>query len=307
MGEDLALVDERGGDNLRHHEAGREAGVSGEKGGEAFVDVGVEQAVDAALANAGEIGEHDGRVVKGVGQRRAVEVAARQHLCVGQVFGGIRGEYERIICRGAGFDFEDAFNVCQRAAHSAVDLRNAAQAVGILHAGVVFEVRLANLRLGKERAHVGRAGRLAGVRTRELDALVEGNWSAHESFKRHGAGEIGELSDADAARNGEAADGRHGLGAIEQREAFLGLKLQRRKAGAMQRLAARDAFAAIEGFAFADDDKCEMCERGQIAGCADGALLWNDGMDAGVEQIDEKLCDGGTRAAEAFGEHVGTQ
>jgi hypothetical protein len=58
------------------HVARRKAGVGAEEGGKALVDVGVDEAVDAAFADAGEVGDRDGGVVEGVGQGRAVEIAA---------------------------------------------------------------------------------------------------------------------------------------------------------------------------------------------------------------------------------------
>src|SRR5207249_4096380 len=62
-----------------------------------------------------------------------------------------------------------------------------------------------------------------------------------------------------------------------------------------------------DGAAFADDDLREMGERGEIARGSDGALRWDDGMDAGVEHFAERVDDFRANAAEAFGEGVGSK
>src|ERR1035441_9076489 len=60
MGQHFALVEQRDGGDVGHHEAAAEAGMGGEKGGESLVEVGIDQAIDAAFGDAGEGGEGDG-------------------------------------------------------------------------------------------------------------------------------------------------------------------------------------------------------------------------------------------------------
>ena len=50
----------------------------------------------------------------------------------------VLGENERIIGRRAGFDRENLFAMSERAANRAVNLRHAAQTVGILHSRIVL-------------------------------------------------------------------------------------------------------------------------------------------------------------------------
>ena len=59
--------------------------------------------------------------------------------------------------------------------------------------------------------------------------------------------------------------------------------------------------------AFADDDVREVSERGEVAGCADGALRRNHGMNFGVEHRAERFDGFGADAAESFGERVGAE
>ena len=177
----------------------------------------------------------------------------------------------------------------ERAANSAMDLRHAAQAVGVLHARAVLAVGFANLGVLKQSNEVRGGGELARMRTGALDALVESGGRAHERVERHGAGDVGQADKAASAGDGKRADSDHGLGAVEQRQAFLGGKRKRLEAGALESFSAGDALAVMEGFAFADDDEGEMREGRKIAAGAHRAFLRNDGMDLGIEQADEQL------------------
>ena len=76
MGEDFALIEQSRCRYVGDHVSRRETGIGAKKGWEAFVDVGVDEAVDTAFADAGEVGEGDGGVVEGVAEGCAVEVAA---------------------------------------------------------------------------------------------------------------------------------------------------------------------------------------------------------------------------------------
>ncbi len=236
-----------------------------------------------------------------------MEVAAGEHGAVVRRAGRWVWKNERIIGSGAGFDLEDRRDVGERTANGAVDLRHAAQAVGVLHAGAVFAVGFANLGVPKQRDKVRGGSELAGMRTGALNALVESGGRAHERIERHCAGDVSQADEAASARHGKRADSDHGLGAIEQRQAFLGGKRKRLEAGALQGFSAGDTLAVVEGFAFADDDESEMGERSKIAAGAHGAFLRDDGMDLGIEQANEQLGELDARTAESLGEHVGAK
>ena len=76
-GENLALVDQRRSHNLRDHKARRQPRIGGKERRQSFVDIGVQQAIDAAFGDAGQIRKRDRRVVEGVGQRRPVKIPTR--------------------------------------------------------------------------------------------------------------------------------------------------------------------------------------------------------------------------------------
>ena len=136
-------------------------------------------------------------------------------------------------------------------------------------------VRFADLAAFEQLAQVRGGGDLAAMRARGMDALVESCRCSEQGFERHGSGEIGELGHAEGARRAQAAHGcGHGLGAIEQRESFLGFEVN----GAMpasRRAQRPDALALVEDFAFADQGEGEVGERREVAAGADRAL---DGM-----------------------------
>ncbi len=125
--------------------------------------------------------------------------------------------------------------------------------------------------------------------------------------ERHGTGDIGELHETAGAGHCQAADRGHGLGAVEQSQAFFGRQWQRRKAGALQGLGARNAFAAMEGLAFTDDNEGQMSQRGEVSACAYRALLRNDGVHAGIEHGYQQIDQLRPITAESLGEHVGAQ
>ena len=110
-------------------------------------------------------------------------------------------------------------------------------------------------------------------------ALVEGRGRSEERLQGHRAGDVGESGESLGAVEGERADSGERLGAVEQREPLLGLEAQRLDAGALERLAAGQEFAAVEGFAFADDAEREVGERREVAGRSD-ASLWRGCRDA---------------------------
>ena len=76
VGENLAFVEQRGGGDMGDHVARRQARLSAEKRRQPLVDVGIDEPVDAALTDAGEIRECDGGIIEGIGQGCAVEVSS---------------------------------------------------------------------------------------------------------------------------------------------------------------------------------------------------------------------------------------
>jgi hypothetical protein len=80
MRQHFAFVEQRHGGDMADHETAADAGMSGEEGGESLVEIGIDQAIDAALGNSGESGEGDRRRIERQGERRTMEIAAGEHV-----------------------------------------------------------------------------------------------------------------------------------------------------------------------------------------------------------------------------------
>ena len=126
------LGDERGLRVLGDHEAGVDARLGGEERRQPVRARGVEQPVGAALGDPADLGDRDGEEVEREAERRAVEVAARLDAAVRQ--------HHRVVDRARQLAGRHPLGVGERVARGAVDLRRAAQRVGVLHAVVVVAV-----------------------------------------------------------------------------------------------------------------------------------------------------------------------
>src|SRR5207244_4000515 len=108
---------------------------------------GIDEAVGAAFHDAHQVGKGDRRVVADEREGRSVEVAAAQNF-VGS------GEYEGIIGGRSGFDLDDFARMGQRVPDGSVNLRHAAETVGVLNAGIVLEVGVADAAVLQKPAEV---------------------------------------------------------------------------------------------------------------------------------------------------------
>src|SRR5260370_5314988 len=102
--------------------------------------MGINKAVYTSLGDAHEIGQSDSSIVKREGQRCAMKVPARENLTS-------IGEHQWIIGGASRFDLDGFSRVCERSTHRAVYLRHATQAIGVLHARIVFQMRPPDLAL----------------------------------------------------------------------------------------------------------------------------------------------------------------
>ena len=165
---------------------------------------------------------------------------------------GIGQEDQRIVDRGVGLRFKYAAAMRQRVAHRAVDLRDAAQRVSVLHAAAVA-MRFANLAAFQHAPQVGCGLYLSGMRTRLVNALVKSGVGALERVAAQAAQHVGGIDQRFGCQQRQSSNRQHGLGSVDQRNGFFGLEHQRLDLGAFQGFGARDAQAFfIEAFAFAD-------------------------------------------------------
>ena len=112
---------------------------------------------------------------------------------------------------------------------------------------------------------VGRAFGLPALGTGVVDAGIEGARGAAQGVERHGADHVRRARERFGIRQQEAADGEHGLGAIDQGNALLGLQRERRDAGAGQGFAAGQHGAVPFGFALPGEHQCHVGEGGEVA------------------------------------------
>ena len=139
------------------------------------------------------------------------------------------------------------------------------------------------------------------------DARVKGAGAAAQGVERKGGGDIRGIDENFRVMQREAQKGQHALRAIQERKAFFCFERNGLDSCAAQCIAAGDNFVFIGGAAFADDDRCKMRKRREIAGSADGTLRRNHGMDSGVQHRAERFDNQRAHAAQAFGESVRAQ
>ena len=235
MREHFHFIDQGHGGNLRHHVTRRGSGVGSQKRRQPFVEIRIYQTLNAPLADSGEIHERNGRIVERKGYRRAVEIST------GQNFFAV-WEDQRIIGDAAGFSFDNFGGVPEHAAHRSVHLGHATKRIGILHAGIVFQVRLADLALAQQLAQMRGNFDLSGMWTRRVNPLVKSDRRIAQSFERHRPGDVGNLRESLRSMQRQTAHGRHRLRSVEQREPFLGFQLQWLDAGETHRGVAFHSF-----------------------------------------------------------------
>ena len=270
--------------------------MAGQERRQLFVQRGIHQAVDAALGDARQRRQRDRQEIQLERQRLAVEIAAGENLLA---------EHQRIVGGRVQLDREHAARLGQRVAHRAVDLRRAAQRVGVLHAPA-GDVRLPDLAAFEQVAQTRGALQLAGMRARRVNPLVEGARRAAQRVERHGADHVGRIRPGSRA----ASSSRQPMASIACVPLIrLMPSLGCRSIGSMparaQRLAARQDRAFEFRLAFADQHQRHVGQRREIARRAHAALRRHDRRDAAIQQIAEALGDQRPDAGESLGQHVG--
>ena len=101
--------------------------------------------------------------------------------------------------------------------------------------------------------------------------------------------------------------GAHELGAVQQRQAFLGLERDGLPALFGPYLRGGADLALIQNFAQADEREAQVGEGSEVAGSAEGTLLVHDRKDVLVEHVDEPLHRDELRARMAVGQALGLE
>ena len=120
----------------------------------------------------------------------------------------------------------------ERVAYRAVHLRHAAQRIRILHL-LAFQVGLANDAAFQHAAQVLSDQQLSCMRTGIVNALVEGDVRALERVERESSHNVGGIGEDFGLEYRQQPHGQHCLGAIDQRDRFLGFKSERLDVGAL--------------------------------------------------------------------------
>ena len=112
--------------------------------------------------------------------------------------------------------------VRERVAAGPVHLRGAAQRVGVLHAGAVpGAVAGHDGRPGQQRAQVGGAVRLAGVRAQRLQVRGEHRVGAELGLDTHGGGKVSRPEEQREVTGGERQHAEHAVDAVGEGQTLL--------------------------------------------------------------------------------------
>ncbi len=117
-----------------------------------------------------------------------MKISARDHVTL-SIF-RIGDKDERVIDCRIRFCLENLAAMGERVADGAVDLRNAAQRVGVLHAAA-GPVRFANLASFQHAAQIGCGLCLSGMRTRLVNPFVESRVGSLECVARQSTQYVG--------------------------------------------------------------------------------------------------------------------
>ena len=243
--------------------------------------VGIDQHRGAALADRADFAQCHGDDVGGERDRLGMEIAAADDLV------RIR-EQDRIVGHRIGFDRQRARGVGEQIEAGAHYLWLAAETVGILHP-IAIVVAGGDIAAVEQRAQPGRDRDLAGLAAQVVDARVERGAAAFQSVNRKCAGMECSVEHALPEKQGVERDCGRGLGAVDQREAFLWREDQRIAAHVPERFGGGEYFAGEVDAAFAHQRSDHVRERGEIARRADAALAGDERHCVGVEQGHQRV------------------
>ena len=262
MRQELVFRGQRGSGDLHEHQSGLEPRRAREEGWQVRGE-GVHHAVRPPLGDSAELSERERGEVQRYSQRCSVEIAARQY--------NPRAREDQRVIRGAvHFDFEHALEIRQSISNGPVDLWHAPQAVGVLDARAA-QVRAADAAATIQAQEISRRKELPRVWPRPLEALVEGSRRATQGVEGQSPGDVGGIHKDRGAPEGDEAESRHHLSAVDERQTLFRLELQRPQARPRQRRRGTEALSPVGHFALSDQSQRHVRERGQVAARSDRA------------------------------------
>ena len=252
----LALAYNRSGGVLRNHETAVQARLLDQEARQ--FPLASNQLVGTAFGNIAQFGHGDAQEILSQGQRLAVEVAGGNNQIL------VR-ENRRVVGHGIDFLERNPAHVFNGIFRSSVNLRDAAERIGILHMRLVTFNHLAAFQVFAE----SRSGiHLALVTAYLLDFRIERLDAAIKGFQRQSPDQIGHLAQMLRLHHVVHRKRAHELRAIEQSQTFFGCQFYRLPAMLGQDFRSRAFFPVHPDFAQADQRQAHMRQRSQVARCA---------------------------------------
>ena len=168
-------------------------------------------------------------------------------------------------------------------------------------------MRFANFAAAVEAFDVARGDGLARVRADARDARVESRWAAAKCVKRKSGSDVGGVDGNFRLSQGQREKRKHGLRAVEQREAFFRFQHQGRDSCGAHGFVAGENFPVVRCVALAHRHLCKMRERREVARRAHRTLRRNHGRHATIEHGHQCFRHGRPHAGKSLGQRVGSQ
>ncbi len=217
------------------------------------------------------------------------------------------GKDQRIVRRAVDLRLQNAQHVADCVAACAVNLRNASQRVGILHAVVVVPVRLPYLRIAHQPPHVCRHVDLPAVGAGIVQPGIVGAVGPFQGFHGKGGNHIGGFGKKYRPVRRKAAVGGHHLRAVDQGKPLLCSKAHRPDPLPLKLRPRRNGCAVAPDQPFPHPRKNKMGKLDQIAGGADRPLPGDNGNNIPVQHVEQRADGSHTNAAVSLDQRVHTQ
>ncbi|OIQ68808.1 hypothetical protein GALL_495960 [mine drainage metagenome] len=282
--------------DLGDHQAGVEAGVGRQERRQVKAERRVNHQRHAALSDGADFRDGERDHIGGETDGFGVEVATRDdeaRLC----------QHQRVVGGGVRLDLQGASGHAQHVHRGTGDLGLAADAIGVLHAGVALTVAFADLAAVEQGAHEGGGLDLARVAAQGVDFGLQRGGGAHDGVGGHRRGNERGLRGVPRTEQARERVGGGELRAVDEGEAFFGAKRDRVEARGGERLGSRQDCAADFGLTRANQHGCHVGEGGEVARRADRSLGRDDGRDTArqhvLQQLDQLPPHAGRAAPEA--------
>ena len=215
-------------------------------------------------------------------------------------------EDEWVVGGRVQLDSDRRLGIREQVAAGAVDLRRAAERVGVLHL-VAPPMRLQDRGALEQPDDVGGRRLLPGERSQGVDLGEKARARALERLEREGARNVCGARQPLSPHQHERPDSCHELRAVDEGQAFLRAQPNGLETDPVQGLRARKGLALDNRLALPDEREREVRERREVAGRSDRPATRDDRRDAAVEAFEQEVDRLRPRARVALGEGVRTQ